>query len=108
MRKYVLKKSLIVGIMFLLIISSFVSSISGFSKESNQINVDVEDFNELKALTKVGMGACGAKTCNPLISRIFQEEGIIPDDYTPGTKRPLFIEVPMGIFAKAKDKKEGA
>lgn len=72
------------------------------------IQAGVKDFNELKALTKVGMGACGAKTCNPLISKIFQEEGISSEEYTPGTKRPLFIEVPMGIFAKAKDKKEGA
>jgi NADPH-dependent 2,4-dienoyl-CoA reductase/sulfur reductase-like enzyme/Fe-S-cluster-containing hydrogenase component 2/bacterioferritin-associated ferredoxin len=68
----------------------------------------IRDFNELKALTKVGMGACGAKTCNPLINRIFQEEGISPEDYTPGTKRPLFIEVPMGIFAKVKDNKRGS
>ena len=71
------------------------------------IRSGVKDFNELKALTKVGMGACGGKTCTPLINRVFQEEGISIDDITPGTKRPLFIEVPMGIFALAKEKKEG-
>ena len=70
------------------------------------IRSGVKDFNELKALTKVGMGACGGKTCTPLINRVFQEEGISIDDITPGTKRPLFIEVPMGIFALAKEKKE--
>lgn len=72
----------------------------------NWIRSGVRDFNELKALTKVGMGACGSKTCSPLIDRIFREEGILIDEITPGTKRPLFIEVPMGIFANAKDKKE--
>ena len=71
------------------------------------IRSGVKDFNELKALTKIGMGACGGKTCTPLINRVFQEEGISIDDITPGTKRPLFIEVPMGIFALAKEKKEG-
>ncbi len=71
------------------------------------IRSGVKDFNELKALTKVGMGACGGKTCTPLINRVFQEEGISIDDITPGTKRPLFIEVPMGIFALVKEKKEG-
>lgn len=71
------------------------------------IRSGVKDFNELKALTKVGMGACSGKTCTPLINRVFQEEGISIDDITPGTKRPLFIEVPMGIFALAKEKKEG-
>ncbi len=72
----------------------------------NWIRSGVRDFNELKALTKVGMGACGGKTCTPLIERIFREEGISTDEIIPGTKRPLFIEVPLGIFASAKDKKE--
>ncbi|MFX1281040.1 MAG: FAD-dependent oxidoreductase [Promethearchaeota archaeon] len=71
------------------------------------IRVGVKDFNELKALTKVGMGACGGKTCTPLINRIFREEGISTNSITPGTKRPLFIEVPLGIFAKAKNSKGG-
>ena len=71
------------------------------------IRMGVKDFNELKALTKVGMGSCGGKTCTPLINRIFQEEGISRDSITPGTKRPLFIEVPLGIFAKANEKKGG-
>jgi len=70
------------------------------------IHSGVKDFNELKALTKVGMGACGGKTCTPLIERIFREESILIDEITPGTKRPLFIEVPMGVFANAKNKKE--
>ncbi|MFX0039501.1 MAG: FAD-dependent oxidoreductase [Candidatus Heimdallarchaeota archaeon] len=70
------------------------------------IRLGVRDFNELKALTKVGMGACGGKTCTPLIERIFREEGVPTDEITPGTKRPLFIEVPMGIFACTKDKNE--
>jgi sarcosine oxidase subunit alpha len=70
------------------------------------IQYGVRDFNELKALTKVGMGACGGKTCIPLINRIFREEGVPVDEITEGTKRPLFVEVPMGIFAKAKVQKE--
>ena len=70
------------------------------------IRYGVRDFNELKALTKVGMGACGGKTCISLINRIFREEGIDVDQITEGTKRPLFIEVPMGIFAKTKEQKE--
>ncbi len=69
------------------------------------IRSGVRDFNELKALTKVGMGACGGKTCTPLIEKIFREEGVSIDEITPGTKRPLFIEVPMGIFANARDEK---
>lgn len=66
------------------------------------IRLGVRDFNELKALTKVGMGSCGGKTCTPLINRIFREEGIKIEETTPGTKRPLFMEVPMGNFAGVK------
>jgi Fe-S-cluster-containing hydrogenase component 2/bacterioferritin-associated ferredoxin len=71
------------------------------------IRYGVHDFNELKALTKAGMGACGGKTCTSLINRIFQEEGIEQDSIIPGTTRPVFIEVPMGAFAGLKIKKVG-
>ena len=35
----------------------------------------VRDMNELKAITRAGMGACGGKTCPSLILRLFREEG---------------------------------
>ncbi len=59
----------------------------------------VRDFNQLKALTRAGMGACGAKTCRPMIWRIFQEEGIDLGEVTDRVDRPLFVEVPMGTLA---------
>ncbi|MHA1500137.1 MAG: (2Fe-2S)-binding protein, partial [Promethearchaeota archaeon] len=71
------------------------------------IRYGIKDFNELKALTKVGMGACGGKTCTPLINRIFREEGVLPEEVTSGTNRPLFTEVLMSAFARAKVKKGG-
>jgi len=71
------------------------------------IRYGVRDFNELKALTKAGMGACGGKTCTSLINRIFREEGIKQEHIIPGTKRPLFVEVPFGAFAGIKTKKGG-
>jgi len=71
------------------------------------IRYGVRDFNELKALTKAGMGACSGKTCTSLINRIFREEGIKQEKIVPGTKRPLFVEVPMGAFAGIETKKGG-
>ena len=59
----------------------------------------VRDMNQLKALTRAGMGACGSKTCRPMIWRIFQEEGIDPGMVTDRVDRPLFIEVPIGVLA---------
>jgi sarcosine oxidase subunit alpha len=63
------------------------------------IREGVRDMNQLKALSRAGMGACGAKTCRPMIWRIFKEEGIDLGDVTDRIDRPLFVEVPLGILA---------
>jgi NADPH-dependent 2,4-dienoyl-CoA reductase/sulfur reductase-like enzyme/Fe-S-cluster-containing hydrogenase component 2/bacterioferritin-associated ferredoxin len=63
------------------------------------IRAGVRDMNHIKAVTRAGMGACGAKTCTNLIKRVFREEGISPEQMTENTRRPLFIEVPLGAFA---------
>ena len=57
------------------------------------------DFNELKAITRIGMGACGGKTCTPLLYRLLQMEGIPMEQITSPKQRPLFMEVPLGILA---------
>jgi NADPH-dependent 2,4-dienoyl-CoA reductase/sulfur reductase-like enzyme/NAD-dependent dihydropyrimidine dehydrogenase PreA subunit/bacterioferritin-associated ferredoxin len=59
----------------------------------------VRDINQLKAITRAGMGACGSKTCRPMIWRIFQEEGIDLGTVTDRVDRPLFIEIPIGVLA---------
>ncbi|PKO02155.1 MAG: sulfurtransferase [Chloroflexi bacterium HGW-Chloroflexi-5] len=58
-----------------------------------------KDINEIKTVTRACMGACGAKTCASLIRRIFREEGIPNDKIIDPSKRPLFIEVSLGILA---------
>ncbi len=63
------------------------------------IRQGMRDISEIKAVTRAGMGACGAKTCTPLIHRLFREEGIPEAEVVDQPKRPLFIEVPLGIFA---------
>jgi thioredoxin reductase/Fe-S-cluster-containing hydrogenase component 2/bacterioferritin-associated ferredoxin len=63
------------------------------------IRAGVRDMNELKGATRSGMGACGGKTCPSLITRIFLEEGVPLSEVTDFSRRPLFMEVPMGIFA---------
>ena len=57
------------------------------------------DINEIKAISRAGMGACGSKTCGNLILRLFREEGVPLDQVTENTRRPLFVEVPLGTFA---------
>jgi NAD(P)H-nitrite reductase large subunit len=64
------------------------------------------DINEIKAVTRACMGSCGAKTCTPLIHRLFREEGIPEKDIVDQPQRPLFMEVPLGTFAGCEDRKE--
>jgi len=59
----------------------------------------VRDMNQLKALNRAGMGACGSKTCRSMIWRVFQEEGVDLGEVTDRVDRPLFVEVPMGVLA---------
>lgn len=63
------------------------------------IREGIRDINQLKAMTRAGMGSCGSKTCRPMIWRLFAEEGVDPGSVTDRVDRPLFVEVPMGYFA---------
>jgi sarcosine oxidase subunit alpha len=71
------------------------------------IRSGVRDISEIKALTRAGMGSCGAKTCTPLIHRLFREEGVPDAEVVDQPKRPLFIEVPLGVFAGLDKKDNG-
>jgi NAD(P)H-nitrite reductase large subunit len=71
------------------------------------IREGVRDINEIKAVTRASMGSCGAKTCTPLIHRLFREEGVPDEEVVDQPKRPLFLEVPLGVFAGLGRKKDG-
>ena len=63
----------------------------------------VRDMNEIKAITRAGMGACGGKTCGSLIKRAFRELGVPMAEVTENVVRPLFVEVPLGVLAGLKE-----
>ena len=64
------------------------------------------DINEIKTVTRAAMGACGAKTCASLIRRLFAEEGVPANQVIDPYKRPIFIEVPLGVFAGESGEEE--
>lgn len=66
------------------------------------IRQGVKDMNQLKVL-RCGMGACGGKTCQSLIMKLYQQKGIDLCEVIPFTQRPLVAEVNLGILAGAKD-----
>jgi NAD(P)H-nitrite reductase large subunit len=59
----------------------------------------IRDLNQLKAVTRAGMGACGGKTCETLILHLFRSEGVELDEVTLNTVRPVFMEAPLGVFS---------
>lgn len=67
------------------------------------IRKGISDLNQIKAITRAGMGPCGAKTCEVLIKGLLREEGIPTTNVVPNTKRPVFIEVPLAVFPDGGD-----
>ena len=63
---------------------------------------EVCDVNQLKTI-RVGMGACGSKTCSTLLPQVFRKAGVDPATVTAGTLRPLMLEAPLGELAGAAD-----
>ncbi|MCF7919974.1 MAG: FAD-dependent oxidoreductase [Candidatus Cloacimonetes bacterium] len=69
------------------------------------IRKGVTDINQIKAVTRAGMGPCGAKTCTNLINQLLREEGISQEKIVANTRRPSFVEVPLGVFAGSRGDK---
>ena len=63
------------------------------------IRLGIRDLNQMKAITRAGMGACGSKTCENLILQMFKEEGAPLEEVTLNTMRPVFVEAPLGVFS---------
>ena len=57
------------------------------------------DMNQIKAVTRAGMGPCGYKTCENLMNQIFMAEKVSREAIVKNVRRPLYIEVPLGKFA---------
>jgi len=62
------------------------------------IRKGVTDINQIKALTRCGMGPCGSKTCDTLLKQVFRQEGVALGDIVENVRRPVFIEVPLEKF----------
>ena len=78
----------------------------------NTVYVTVRDLNQLKGKTRAGMGACGGKTCPPLIQRLFREEGLRVVEYRVfPSERAAHItpsDLPFGLPAVVKPGGEGS
>jgi len=73
-----------------------VKEVVDFIEENN-----IHDANQLKQI-RVGMGACGSRTCSVLLPGVFKMAGIDWFEVAPSTKRPLTIEIPMCALVNEK------
>lgn len=71
------------------------------------IKAGVKDINQIKAVTKASMGACGGKTCLSMIKRMYQAEGIPLSEVTETPIRPVFVEIPIGVLANLPTEQDG-
>lgn len=69
-----------------------VGQMVAFIKENR-----ITDANQLKTL-RVGMGACGSRTCSVLLPQVFRKAGVDPATVTGLSLRPLAVETPMAIL----------
>ncbi len=63
------------------------------------VKMGITDMNQIKAISRSGMGPCGSKTCGNLMGQIFRAEKIAQEDIVNNVRRPLYVEVPLGTFA---------
>jgi sarcosine oxidase, subunit alpha len=71
----------------------------GSDEVRSAIRSGVRDLNEMKAMLRVAMGACGGQNCPDHLRALLREEGVADREVTAQTSRPLFLEVPLGVFA---------
>ncbi|GAH26273.1 unnamed protein product, partial [marine sediment metagenome] len=66
---------------------------------------NLRTVDEVKRLTRAGMGLCQGRTCGPLIKRIIAEEtNKKVSEISPSHKRPPVRPIKIGLLAKAEEK----
>lgn len=66
----------------------------------------ITDINQIKAITRAGMGACGSKTCHNLIQQLLRESGIPFEKIVINTSRPLLYEVDFQTLANQSPERD--
>lgn len=70
----------------------------------NLIEQGFTTFDEIKRISRAGMGPCQGRTCIPLIVReISLITGQPVEKISPGTYRPPIKAIPMGEIARATE-----
>jgi len=71
------------------------------------IRSGIRDINQIKAVLRVSMGACGGKTCLNMVKRMYQQEGIPLSEVSEPPIRPVFVEMPVSLLANVSRNSDG-
>jgi bacterioferritin-associated ferredoxin len=64
----------------------------------------ITDMNELKRMTRMGMGNCQGRMCGPALQEILaRAKGVAAADIAPLKPRPPIKPVPLTVMAGHKD-----
>jgi len=67
---------------------------------------DLKTMDEVKRITRAGMGLCQGRTCGPLIEKIISEETDKKiSELLPYSKRPPVRPVKIGLLVKKEREK---
>lgn len=67
------------------------------------IKLGLTTMNEVKRLTRAGMGLCQGKTCGRLVmSMLARETNQLPDQVKPSTSRPPTRVVALEVLANSE------
>lgn len=71
------------------------------------IHSGIRDINQIKAILRVSMGACGGKACLNMVKRMYLQEGIPLSEVSEPPLRPVFVEMPISLLAHASRNSNG-
>lgn len=63
----------------------------------------IETVNQVKKLTRAGMGPCQGRTCAPVIELLLEREGRAPRGTEPYKARPPVRPLPLSALADQAD-----
>jgi len=62
-----------------------------------------QTVNQVKKLTRAGMGLCQGRTCAKVVESILESEGISPSGTEPYQARPPVRGIPVAVLADTAD-----
>ena len=62
-----------------------------------------QTVNQIKKLTRAGMGLCQGRTCAKIVESILTSEGNLPAGTEPYQARPPVRGIPVAVLADASD-----